>query len=149
MKNSFSTNEYRGKVYIPHLDIHSDVVLVLDEYLLHGFQELNPERRERWDILYGEFEELGKVTFLDCFQVLYLDNRTRFTGAIQFIKFFSGRHLLDQTDKFISSVRLSSGALNEWFCEDQQVLQDNYHISTSNALPIVNIGPGNLTIIID
>lgn len=136
--------EYRGKVYISHLDIYSDITFVPAEYLLYGFQELDPEDKKRWNILHGEFEELGKVTFLDCFQVLYLNNRGLFTGAIQFIKLFTGTSIQDHTQKFISSVTLWSAALNEWFCEDLSLLEK--HLGSTHPLHVVEMEAEDLQI---
>lgn len=135
---------YNGKIYIPHLGIHSDVTIVPDEYLLYGFRELDPKDRKRWNILHGEFEELGKVTFLDCFQVIYLSDRGRFTSAIQFIKLFTGTTIQDHTQKFISSVTLWSAALNEWFCEDLSLLEN--HLGSPHQLHFVEMETENLQI---
>lgn len=119
--------EYKGKIYIPQTQTEYEVILIPDEYVLHGipdFVDVEEWEKQSWAMLYGEFEELGPVTFLDVLPRIYLNNVGLFSYAIQFMKMFSGVHLPSHDNKFISSVTFSSKALSDWISEDLQSMRN-------------------------
>lgn len=149
MHNKTLNPEYRGKIYIPHLDIELDAILIPNEYILYGLQELEIEEEKHCGIMHGEFDDLGKVTILDCFYVMYVTNRGRFSQGIQFIKIFSGVHLTDHADEFISAVTFYSSTLDDWICKDIQVLQNRLCADNSNHFSLINVKTKGLKIRVD
>jgi len=142
-------HEYRGKIYLPDLDIELDAILIPNEYVLYGLEELEFEEGKQWSIIHGEFEDLGKVTILDCFYVMYLSNKGQFSQGIQFIKIFSGVHLADHADEFISAVTFYSSTLDDWICKGIQVLQNRLYNDSSSHFSLINVKTKDLKIRVD
>ncbi len=144
MNNHHSNKKYCGSIYIPELGIQSDVVLIPDEYLFFGLPEIDEEgvegNEKRYLMICGEFEELGKVTFLDCFFRLYINDRGQMSHAMLFIKMFTGIHLPEHAAKFVTAATWKSGALDEWIRRD---------IQTTHDLQLVSIETDDLKVRVD